>query len=89
MNRKSRSHVVASLPKIVSSPTSASTMASSAKETHCLKENLDQNMKQERLINHQFTFPKDKFKILALISPHTSMHAINPLLCICQPSIIC
>jgi hypothetical protein len=42
-------------------------VASSAKETHCLKENLDQNMKQERLINHQLTLSKDKFKILALI----------------------
>jgi hypothetical protein len=76
--------LVTSLPKIISASTfvSASVMASSAKETHCLKSNLDQYMKQERLINHQITFPKDNFKTLALISQHTSMHAINPLLCI-------
>jgi hypothetical protein len=59
-------------------------MASSAEETHYLKTNLDQYMKQEILINHQITLPKDKFKTLALISPHTSMHAINPLLCMYQ-----
>jgi hypothetical protein len=56
---------VTPLPKIISSPASA--MASSTKETHCLKANLDQNIEHERLINHQLTLSKDKLKTLALI----------------------
>jgi hypothetical protein len=82
MNGESRSHV-ASLPKIVSASSPTSVMASSAKETHCLKENLDQNMKQERLINHQFTFLKINLKYW-LLSVHTlaCMQSIHYSACI-------
>jgi hypothetical protein len=77
LNGESRS-LITPLPKIIF----ASAMASSTKETHCLKENLDQNIEQERLIDHQLTLYKDKLKTLDLIIIHTNMQVINPLLCI-------
>jgi hypothetical protein len=59
MNGESRSPV-ASLLKNISAPTST-------KETHCLKANLGQNMKQERLIDHQFTCLKINLKYWLLL----------------------
>jgi hypothetical protein len=52
--------LIASFPKIISTP--AFCMSSSAKETHCLQANLNQNIERERLINHQLTLSKDKLK---------------------------
>ena len=52
-------------PKNIFPPASA--MTSSTKETHCLKPNLDQNIEQERLINHQLTLSKDKLKYWLLL----------------------
>jgi hypothetical protein len=42
-------------------------MTSSAKETHCLQANLDHNIEQERLINHQLILSKDKLKYWLLL----------------------
>jgi hypothetical protein len=59
VNGKSGSPVIP-FPKIISTHTSV--VASSTKETHCLKENLDHKIEHEILINHQLNLSKDKFK---------------------------
>jgi hypothetical protein len=64
VNGKSGSHVTP-LPKIIS--IIASAMASYAKETHCIKQNLDQNIEQKIIINRQLTLYKYKLKTLALV----------------------